>query len=99
MATLSQRGGQHLMHRATSFVATVRARARTVARRLSAAVASAKVRADASRVALESGQSMVEYAIIIAVIALVALGAAQLLGGGIAQVFGNILSRIQGLGR
>lgn len=46
----------------------------------------------------ESGQSMVEYAIVAALIAVVAMAAVQGLGGGIAQVFANILSRIQGIG-
>lgn len=46
----------------------------------------------------ESGQSMVEYAIIAALIAVVAMAAVQALGGGIAQVFQNILGRIQGIG-
>lgn len=46
----------------------------------------------------ESGQSMVEYSIIAALIAVVAMAAVQALGGGIAQVFANILSRIQGIG-
>lgn len=42
----------------------------------------------------QSGQSMVEYAIIAALIAIVAMAAVQALGGGIAQVFTNILNRI-----
>ena len=44
------------------------------------------------------GQSMVEYAIVAALIAIVAMAAMQALGGGIATVFQNILRRIQGLG-
>ena len=44
------------------------------------------------------GQSMVEYAIVAALIAVVAMAAVQALGGGIAQVFQNILSRIQSIG-
>ena len=44
------------------------------------------------------GQSMVEYAIVAALIAVVAMVAVQALGGGIAQVFQNILSRIQSIG-
>jgi Flp pilus assembly pilin Flp len=46
----------------------------------------------------QAGQSMVEYAIVAALIAIVAMAAVQALGGGIAQVFQNILSRIQGIG-
>jgi len=46
----------------------------------------------------QAGQSMVEYAIVAALIAVVAMAAVQALGGGIAQVFTNILSRIQGIG-
>lgn len=46
----------------------------------------------------QADQSMVEYAIVAALIAVVAMAAVQALGGGIAQVFTNILSRIQGIG-
>jgi len=46
----------------------------------------------------EAGQSMVEYAIVAALIAVVAMAAVQALGGGIAQVFQNILGKIQGIG-
>lgn len=54
--------------------------------------------AEAPRVAAgDSGQSMVEYAIVAALIAIVTMGAVQALGGGIAQVFQNILGRIQGI--
>lgn len=44
------------------------------------------------------GQSMVEYAIVAALIAVVAMAAVQALGGGIAHVFQNILGKIQGIG-
>ena len=44
------------------------------------------------------GQSMVEYAILAALIAIVAMAAVQALGGGIATVFQNILGRLSGLG-
>jgi Flp pilus assembly pilin Flp len=47
----------------------------------------------------EAGQSMVEYAVIIALIAVVAMVAVQALGGGITTVFQNLLAKIQGLGR
>ena len=47
----------------------------------------------------DEGASLVEYAILVALIAIVAIAAVQGLGGGITQVFQNILSRIQGLGR
>jgi Flp pilus assembly pilin Flp len=46
----------------------------------------------------EVGQSMVEYAIMAALIAIVAMAAVQALGGGVAAVFAKILSRIQGIG-
>jgi Flp pilus assembly pilin Flp len=42
---------------------------------------------------------MVEYAIVVALIALVAIAAIQALGGGISQLFQNILSHIQGVGQ
>ena len=41
---------------------------------------------------------MVEYAIVAALIAVVAMVAVQALGGGIAGVFQNILGRISGIG-
>ena len=46
----------------------------------------------------EAGQSMVEYAIIAALIAVIAMAAIQALGGGIAEVFQRILAHIQGIG-
>lgn len=46
----------------------------------------------------EEGQSMVEYAIIAALIAIAAMGAVQALGGGIAGVFQRILGSIGGIG-
>ena len=46
----------------------------------------------------ESGQSMVEYAIIAALIAVIAMAAIQALGGGIVVVFQRILAHIQGIG-
>jgi Flp pilus assembly pilin Flp len=46
----------------------------------------------------EPGQSMVEYAIVLALVALAAMLAVQLLGTGVAQVFTNILGKIQNLG-
>ena len=61
---------------------------RWLARRVAAATAAA-----------QSGQSMVEYAVIIALIAVVSMVAIQALGGGITTVFQNILVKIQGLGR
>lgn len=48
--------------------------------------------------ASQPGQSMVEYAILAALIAIVAMAAVQALGGGIAAVFQNILGRLSGLG-
>lgn len=46
----------------------------------------------------ESGQSLVEYGIAVALIAVVAMASLQALGGGIAGVFGRILGRIAGIG-
>jgi Flp pilus assembly pilin Flp len=45
----------------------------------------------------EEGQSMVEYSIVAALIAVVSMAAVQALGGGIAHVFQNILGKIQGM--
>ena len=45
----------------------------------------------------ERGQSMVEYSIVAALIAIVSMTAVQALGGGIATVFQNILNKIQGI--
>lgn len=47
--------------------------------------------------AAELGQSMVEYAIIAALIAVAAMVAVQALGGGIAAVFTRILGHISGI--
>ena len=47
--------------------------------------------------AREEGQSMVEYAIVAALIAVVAMVAVQGLGEGIVGVFQAILGKIQGL--
>ena len=47
--------------------------------------------------AAERGQSMVEYAIVTALIAIVALGAVQALGGGVTTVFNNIVDAITGI--
>jgi Flp pilus assembly pilin Flp len=46
----------------------------------------------------ESGQSMVEYAILIAVVVVALLAVMQAFTGGLAQVFNNLLARIQGIG-
>ncbi|MCX6024220.1 MAG: Flp family type IVb pilin, partial [Chloroflexi bacterium] len=46
----------------------------------------------------EAGQSMVEYSIVAALIAVVAMAAVQALGGGVSNVFTNILTRISGIG-
>lgn len=46
----------------------------------------------------QPGQSMVEYAIIAALIAIAALAAVQALGVGITGVFQRILSSITGIG-
>ncbi len=44
------------------------------------------------------GQSMVEYGIIIAVVAVVAMVAIQAFGNGIGAVFTRLLQKIQGIG-
>ena len=49
-------------------------------------------------VGAEAGQSMVEYAIVAALIAVVAMAAVQALGIGIVGVFQAILTKITGLG-
>ena len=46
----------------------------------------------------EAGQSMVEYAIVAALIAVVAMAAVQALGVGVVGVFQAILGKIAGLG-
>lgn len=46
----------------------------------------------------QHGQSMVEYAIIAALIAVACMGAVQLLGGGITAVFQRIVGNLNGLG-
>ncbi|HZS01048.1 MAG TPA: Flp family type IVb pilin [Chloroflexota bacterium] len=46
----------------------------------------------------QRGQSMVEYAIVAALIAVVAMTAVQAMGTGIEKVFQNIVSKIQNLG-
>ena len=49
------------------------------------------------RAAAEAGQTMVEYAIVAALIAVVAMAAVQALGGGITAVFDKIVSAITGI--
>lgn len=50
------------------------------------------------RARLQEGQSMVEYAIVAALIAIVAMAAIQALGIGIVGVFQRILNSISGIG-
>jgi len=52
----------------------------------------------ASRTSRAAAQGMVEYGILVALIAVVALGAIQALGGGIAAFFGRLLVHFAGLG-
>ena len=47
--------------------------------------------------AADMGQTMVEYAIVAALIAVAAMAAVEALGGGISTVFGNIVSSITGI--
>lgn len=51
-----------------------------------------------ARSAREAGQSLVEYAIAVALIAVASMAAIQALGGGISAVFGRILGKIAGIG-
>ena len=44
------------------------------------------------------GQGMVEYGLLVALIAVAALGAIQTLGGGMSALFGRLLVHFQGLG-
>jgi Flp pilus assembly pilin Flp len=50
------------------------------------------------RAVAQRGQSMVEYAIVAALIAVVAMAAVQSMGTGIQTVFQNIVNKIQNLG-
>jgi Flp pilus assembly pilin Flp len=50
------------------------------------------------RVVGEVGQSMVEYAIVVALIAIIAMAGVQAFGQGIQQVFQHLLSKIQSIG-
>jgi Flp pilus assembly pilin Flp len=45
-----------------------------------------------------AGQSMVEYAIVVALIAIIAMAGVQAFGQGIQQVFQHLLSKIQSIG-
>jgi pilus assembly protein Flp/PilA len=42
----------------------------------------------------ESGQDLLEYALLVALIALVAFGAVQLAGGSVNTIFGNIATKL-----
>jgi pilus assembly protein Flp/PilA len=46
----------------------------------------------------ESGQDLAEYALLIALIAIVVIGAVTLLGGNISTVFNNIAGALTGAG-
>ncbi len=50
------------------------------------------------RVGDEAGQSMVEYAIVVALVAIIAMAGVQAFGQGIQQVFQHLLSKIQSIG-
>ena len=43
----------------------------------------------------ESGQDLLEYALLVALIALVAFGAVQLAGGQVSAIFNNIATQLQ----
>jgi pilus assembly protein Flp/PilA len=43
----------------------------------------------------ESGQDLLEYALLVALIALVAFGAVQLAGGQVAAIFNNITNQLK----
>ena len=53
----------------------------------------------AAAVRAETGQSMVEYALIIAVVAIGSIVVLNAFTGVVGQVFTNIMTKIQGLGR
>ena len=46
----------------------------------------------------QAGQSMVEYAIVAALIAVVAMTAVEALGSGVSSVFQSIVGKVSGLG-
>jgi len=46
----------------------------------------------------QGGQSMVEYAIVVALIAIIAMAGVQAFGHGVQQVFQHLLSKIQSIG-
>ena len=50
------------------------------------------------RIAGQAGQSMVEYAIVVALIAIIAMAGVQAFGHGVQQVFQHLLSKIQSMG-
>ena len=52
----------------------------------------------ATRTSRQLGQGMVEYGLLVALIAVAGLGAIQTLGGGISTFFGRLLAHFQGLG-
>ena len=52
----------------------------------------------AARTSRLAAQGMVEYGLLVALIAVAALGAIQTLGGGITAFFGRLLIHFQGLG-
>jgi Flp pilus assembly pilin Flp len=82
----------------TEMMQSMTGRLRAAAAGLRVAAAAGLRRLGRGLVATQPGQSMVEYAILAALIAVVAMVAVQALGGGIAQVFQNILGRISGIG-
>jgi Flp pilus assembly pilin Flp len=45
----------------------------------------------------ESGQDLLEYALLVALIALVAFGAVQLAGGSVNTIFGNIAGQLSSM--
>jgi Flp pilus assembly pilin Flp len=50
------------------------------------------------RIAGQTGQSMVEYAIVVALVAIIAMAGVQAFGQGVQQVFQHLLSKIQSIG-
>jgi Flp pilus assembly pilin Flp len=50
------------------------------------------------RTAGQVGQSMVEYAIVVALVAIIAMAGVQAFGQGVQQVFQHLLSKIQSIG-
>jgi Flp pilus assembly pilin Flp len=83
------------MNRTTWWRSATRDAAAACGRALGLAMA----RGRAALVYGQAGQSMVEYAIVGALVAIVAMIALQAFGVGVGQVFANMTTKISGLGK